>query len=283
MPITFSIIIVSWNVRDYVVACLESLASQKDERIEVIVVDNNSHDSTRDSVARYPWVTLIALDENKGFARANNTGARNARGEFLVFLNPDTVAPRDFVRKLFAHKEKSPHVRFYGPGLLNPDGTLQRSVRRLPTVADQLFRMVRGPYIFPHARVWLWYRADDFDYTHEARVEQVMGACMVIGSEEFSRLNGFDERFFLWFEEVDLCRRARSAGIQVWYTPYVEMVHHGGRSFAQLGPSKEFLFSMSTVTYFLNAGRYVSALCVCVVIPISLCFAFLGQLHIKRG
>ncbi len=279
----FSCVIVSWNVKDYLRACLRSIEAQDSTHYETIVVDNNSHDGSSDSVHTFSHVRCISLEKNTGFAYANNRGADMAQGEYLIFLNPDTVLPHNFFTHVSEYIDRNPGHTFFGPKIVNPDGSLQPSVRRLPTLSDQLFRMMRLQYVFPHVRVWRNYMAQGFNYENDHEVEQIMGACMVIRKDVFITLGGFDERFFLWFEEVDLCRRALHEGVHVWYTPHAHLTHYGGRSFAQMSPHKDMLFSMSLVRYFMNARMYFSALVIFLVSPFSLCFAYLGQLSTKRG
>ena len=276
--IKFSFIIVSWNVRDYLEECLRSLEDQIDDECEVIAVDNNSTDSTAQMFEQRKWVQAILSKENLGFARANNLGARSATGEYFVFINPDTKAQADFILRLKRFCEEHPQIAFFGGKLKNTDLSVQLSTRRLPRLSDQVFRSLKLHRIFPNARVWTNYICRDFDYDKMSRVEQIMGAFMVIRKEVFLELKGFRENYFLWFEEVDLCRRALQNGIQVWYAPDVELIHYGGQSFSRLGPKKQIFFTSSLIKYFWFNGDFISASIIALVFPINICLTYLGAL-----
>lgn len=270
-------------MRDYLEECLKSLEGQIDDECEVIVVDNNSSDSTIEMLKQYGWVIVIAAKENLGFAVANNLGVKSAKGEWLIFINPDTKARPGFILRLEKFTQENPQIVFFGGKLKNPDSTVQLSIRRLPRLSDQIFRSLKLHRAFSDSGIWNRYIARNFDYEKMARVEQIMGAFMVIKRDVFLRLDGFREDFFLWFEEVDLCRRALEKGVDIWYVPDVELMHYGGQSFSRLGPKKQILFTESLIKYFWLNGDYTSALIMVLIFPVNICLTYLGALFLKRS
>lgn len=249
-----SIIIVSWNVRELLKKCLQSInaelvASQLTG--EVIVVDNNSQDGSVEMMhADFSKTKIIANDFNAGFARANNQGVQVASGKFLLILNPDTELQLGSLRALIDCYQRHPEAGAIGPKLLNPDRTLQPSVRRLPSLAVIMATIFKLQKIKPQAKIFQNYQAVDFDYTREQKAEQIMGACMLIPRELVKNNQVFDPRYFVWFDEVDLCRELYLAGHPVYYTPTAEVVHHGGRSFIQQGTLiKQYRFLVSSAHY----------------------------------
>lgn len=253
-----SVIIVSWNVRDLLDRCLQSLYRQADEvgSVEVIVVDNNSADGTDAMIeARYPQTTLIKNTMNHGFARANNQGFSRATGELFLALNPDTELVDGCLVNAVAVMTSQPRIGILGVTHRNPDGSLQPSVRRLPTIRAMSLIFLKLAKIFPHAQALQRYYAVDFNYREPAAVEQTAGSFLLMRKIMLDAIGVFDEKFFLWFEEVDLCRRAAAAGWRVWYTPEAKIIHFGGQSFKQaLTIRNQLRFFRSCVRYFRKHG-----------------------------
>ena len=252
-----SIIIVSYKVKGLLKKCLESIQSARGGlSLEVFVVDNESGDGTDEMVRHdFGWVKFIAAGGNLGFARANNLALARAAGEYVLFLNPDTeVASDTFARALELIKSR-PKCGVLGPKMAFSDGSFQPSVRRFPTFAAISLMLLKLPKIFPHLAPIDRYLATDFDYSQEQPVDQVMGAFMLMPRAVLDKVGGFDERFFIWFEEVDLCRRVKSAGYSVIYTPEVSIIHHGGKSFAQQSlVTNQRRFFVSAFKYFVKYG-----------------------------
>lgn len=245
---TFSVIIVSWNVKAELRECLLSLRKEITLQAEVIVVDNASGDGTVDLVKEFPEVLWQLQNCNLGFARACNIGAKTSTGNILIFLNPDTRVGLNFFNTLEYFLNNHPRAQVVGGKILNSDGTLQPSVRALPSiwsgVLDSLKILGRMPQLAKK------YLQPDFDYEKEQKVEQVMGAGFIVRRDFFEKLNGFDERFFVWFEEVDFCLRTLQAGGEVWYTPNIQIEHSQGKSFKQYSYfRRHFNFSKSLWQY----------------------------------
>jgi GT2 family glycosyltransferase len=245
-----SVIIVSWNVKEYLKYCLDSLKiGVKDSLCEVVVVDNASGDGSADMVREYyPWVKLMALEKNVGFAAANNLAFKQTNGEILLLLNPDTEVENGFFEVLLDFYKQSSSVGVVGGKIINKNGTIQPSVRRFPglwsSLLDSLKLLRRFPALAPH------YLAKDFDYSKTQMTDQVMGACFAIRRELWQKLNGFDEDFWIWFEETDFCKRVWQEGIEVWYNHQMVIKHIGAASFNQLSYlERHKLFTHSLLHY----------------------------------
>lgn len=227
-----SILIVTYNSRPFVDALLDGLARQIDGLdAEVVLVDNASHDGTADAVAeRHPGVRLVRSSQNLGFAAGNNLAARHAKGRVLLLLNPDALPARGCVARGLALMNGDAGVGLAGARLLADDGSTQPSARMFPTLMQEAIVLSGLAARFPRSR-WLG-RLDRTwaDPAHAAPVDWVPGAFALVRHDLFDRLGGFDERFFLYYEEVDLCRRIQAAGFRVQYWPELRVHHIGGVS-----------------------------------------------------
>ena len=226
LPPDISVCIVNWNCRDLLRSCLESLLyHEQGARLEVIVVDNASADGAADMVAReFPEVVLVRNDHNAGFARANNQGARLARGRYLFFLNNDTAVPPETLGQLLDYAKAHPEVGILAPRLRDARGRVQRSCRTRPTVAALLHRtcLLRWTGLFRDAyRRYRW-REEELEQTRA--VEVVMGAAMLVRRDHFAACGGWDEDYAFGGEDIDLCVRV---GRAVVFYPAAEVVHHG--------------------------------------------------------
>jgi len=251
-----SVIIVSWNVREKLRNNLRALyQSEGDFSFEVSVVDNNSADGSADMVKQEsPKAKVIANSENLGFSRANNQAIKLAQGEFILLLNPDMQVEAGTLAKTLAWAKNNPQATVMSCRLVDEAGKTIRQVRRFPKFFDQLMVTLKIPHIFP--AVLHKYLVTDFNYEAAAKVDSVRGAFFLINRENWQRLAGgqeplLDERYFLWFEEVDFCRQVYQLGGEVWYTPVAECHDYVGQSFAQLprGTTQKY-FSDSMLKYF---------------------------------
>ncbi len=235
-----SVVIVSWNVRDDLRECLQSLLGTGDlgsgtgkqlSEIEVIVVDNASMDGTAETVRReFPQVKLIVNDENFGYTKANNIGIRQSRGKYILLLNPDTIVKPNALQALIECAEAHPDAGIIGAKLLNPDGSIQRSARSFPDIGAGLFRNTFLGRLFPNNPFVRRYLLTDFSYDEVREVDWVSGAAMLVRRELFERIGLLDERFWAYCEDVDLCWRAWQAGFKVLFCPNAVIVHKIGRS-----------------------------------------------------
>jgi GT2 family glycosyltransferase len=255
--INLSIIIVSWKVRELLKKCLQSIELARDNLVvEIFVVDNNSQDGTVEMVkVEFPWVKLIVNDRNLGFTRANNLALKQARGEYMLLLNPDTELNTKTLSRGLEFMRQHPDCGVLGPKMFYSDGSLQPSVRRFPTIWPILLMLFKLPKIFPNLKSVEKYLAIDFDYTKEQEVDQVLGAFMLMPKTVLDKVGLLDERFFVWFEEVDLCRRIKDDGYKVIYSPDISIIHYGGKSFSQQALVKnQWLFFSSALKYFIKHG-----------------------------
>jgi GT2 family glycosyltransferase len=223
-----SVCIANWNCRDMLRDCLQSLQSQgQGVRLETIVVDNASSDGAADMVARdFPGVVLIRNASNRGFSRANNQAARQARGRYLFFLNNDTVVPPGSIAALLRYLESHPDVAILGPRLRDGQGRTQVSYRQLPTMAALLHRtaLLRWTGLFRES--YRVYRRRSFDPTQTRRVPLLMGAAMLIPRAIFAQAGGWDESYTFGGEDIELSARL-GRRYKIVYHPAVEITHYG--------------------------------------------------------
>jgi GT2 family glycosyltransferase len=231
MP-SLTVTICSWNTCDDLRACLASLQAVREELdFEVIVVDNNSEDSSPDMVEReFPWVRLERMPKNLGFAGGHNhaIAIRNAPHAFP--LNSDTIVHTGALRRLFDFATEHPDYGIVGPKLLNPDGTLQYSCRRFPNPVAALFRNTPLGKLFPNNHFTRDYLMQDWDHTQPRDVDWVSGAAFFVRKEVIDQIGVFDEEYFMFCEDVDWCWRAWNAGFKVVYYPEAVITHAIGRS-----------------------------------------------------
>lgn len=238
-PMRLSIVIVNWNTRAYLLKALESIHAQMpDVGWEVIVVDNASHDGSGAAVAdRYPGVHLIANGDNAGYARGNNQGIERSSGEFVLLLNPDVVLPPSTLERAMAILSGASNAAALGVRLVGADGVVQRSIRGFPTPLAVACEALGLSRLFPHSRLLASYRMPWFDYDAPSEVDQPMGTFLLIRRAALESIGALDERFPIFFNEVDWCLRARRKGFTILYTPEVEILHYGGASTRQAAPA----------------------------------------------
>lgn len=248
-----SIITVSWNVKDKLRECITSVFENRgDLEIEYYVVDNASRDGTVDMLAReFPQVRVIANTQNKGFARANNQAIAASTGEFVLLLNPDMRVLPETLTRMVAWMREHPRAGVASAKLLDEQGRLNADAlpRRFPGFFDQAAILLKVPHLFPDILGhYLWH---DFDAEKEQTVNSVRGSFFMIRREVLKRLKGLDERYFIWFEEVDFCKQVWGADFEVWYVPSVTCVDYIGQSFKQQpGLWRQKQFTKSMVQYF---------------------------------
>jgi len=274
-----SIIIVNWNVRDLLKKCLESIYREtKDISFEVFVIDNASSDGSAEIVREnFPEVKLIVNAKNEGFAKANNQGIKESGGEYILLLNPDTEIFSNVFLKMIEVFKEDKKLGILGPKLLNPDKSLQSSIRRFPTLFSQTLILLKIHHLLPDLKTFKKYFARDFDYSREQSVDQVMGACFMVKRRMLEQIGFLDKKFYIWFEEVDYCKRAKKAGWNIAYTPNAEVIHYGGRSFQQkLSLEKQKMFNKSLRYYFRKHHGFLSWLWLLLINPKSLALAWLA-------
>ena len=223
-----SVVVVTYNALPWVERALESVRGH-----ETIVVDHGSTDGTLELVReRFPEARVIE-QENKGLGGGSNAGMRVATGDWFLLLNSDARAVGDAIDRLVAFAEENPEAAVVGPRLLNPDGTLQRSVRGFPTLwrlATEYFFLRK---LAPRSRALNAFYGAGFAHDRPLEADFLMGACLLIRREAADTVGLFDEAFFMFSEETDWCYRFRQAGWKVLFTPDAEFVHVGGAATRQ--------------------------------------------------
>ncbi|MGA2298516.1 MAG: glycosyltransferase family 2 protein, partial [FCB group bacterium] len=228
-----SIVIVNYNVKDLLLQCLRSLQQVSGElRTEVIVVDNHSLDG---SVAflkpLFPAVNFIELKDNLGFSKANNIGIRQATGKYVLILNPDTILEEDTLSVMYNYMESHPEVGLSGCKVLNPDGTFQLACRRgFPTPWASFCKLFGLQKLFPKSKLFARYNQTFRSVDETYYIEAVMGAFMFIRKEILDKISGFDEDFFLYGEDIDICWRIIREGWKNAYVHTTSIIHYKGES-----------------------------------------------------
>lgn len=256
-----SVITVTWNSEKLIGEQIRSVAFGC-ARIcyEQIVVDNASSDGTVELVKRdFPGIKLIANQENSGFGAANNQGVKIAQGEFLLFLNPDMRVEEGSLDTIVAWMKEHPRIGIASCKLLGEHGEANHDAmpRRFPTVWNGLALIFKIPHIFP--RVLDNYLMKDFDASREQEVDSVRGSFMLVRRELVEKLGwAFDPRYYIWFEDVDICREAKRLGYTVMYTPIISCVDYVGQSFKKRTTwwkQKQFMKSMATYFWKWSFGK----------------------------
>lgn len=230
---TLSIVIVNFNTRELLKACLRSVeASRTAWPWELFVVDNASADGSADMVAaEFPWATLIRSESNRGYAYANNLGLRRAAGSYLLLLNPDTVLPPDALQQMVEYMDAHPEAGIAGPKLVRQDGSLDLACRRsFPSPEVSFYRMLGLSKLFPRSSRFGRYNLTYLDPDRPAEVDSVVGAFMIVRSEAVSQVGMLDESFFMYGEDLDWAFRIKSRGWKVLYNPAVVVLHYKGES-----------------------------------------------------
>jgi len=272
-----SIIIVSWNVKEKLKDNLRALYESQNVNFEVFVVDNNSADGTAAMVKKYyPRVKLIVNRENFGFAKANNQAIREAGGRYILLLNPDMRVFDDTLSNMFSWMNAHENAWVAGCRLLDESARVIKQVRRFPTLTDQLAVILKIPHIFPS--VLDKYLRNDFDYFKSASVDSIRGGFFMVRQEIIKKIGLLDERFFIWFEEVDYCRRVKQAGGQVWYMPTAECIDLMGQSFKQVNLAvKQKYFRDSMLKYFKKWRPAYEYWILKIAWPVGMLIAIIGE------
>jgi len=279
-----SIIVVNWNVRPLLELCLDSIYNQtKGITYEVIVIDNASIDGSREFLQAekkfHKNLKVILNERNLGFARANNQGLKLAQGRYILFLNPDTQILDNALFKSVKFMDEHNDVGILGVQLLDNNKKIQPSVRTFPTIGSQSLILLKLHHLFPKIPVLRRYFLYDFNYQKLQEVDQVMGAFLMTRKKIIDKIGGFDENFFLWFEEVDFCKRVKENRWKVVYNPEIKILHYGHQSFRQAMPvEKQKIYNKSMFFYFKKHYPLSKIYFLYLLQYISLILAWLFQL-----
>ncbi len=227
-----SIVILNYKRAGLVKQCIKGIVKLAAVPYEIIVVDNNSQDDIEKVVDQFYQVRLIKAKKNRGFAAGNNLGIKQAQGEFIMIINPDIAVLEGSIEAMVQFLEQHPEAGMVVPQLLNPDGSIQMSVMRFPTLLIPLYR-----------RTWLertkkgqskldWYLLREWDHQSIREIEWALGACMMVRRQALNEVGLMDERYFLYVEDTDWCRRFWQQGWKIYYLPSAKMVHYHARESA---------------------------------------------------
>jgi GT2 family glycosyltransferase len=227
-----SIVIICWNDFKVIQDCLKSIyAEMTPFESEVIVSDNGSTDASIPFIKEhFPKVRIIENGANLGFAKGNNVGIRVANGEYVLILNPDTIIHGKSLEKLASYADRHPEAGAFGCRVLNPNGSDQGPARPLPTMRGYLIAALGLRWL---GHISSWFESDkyvDWDGSTEREIGFQYGCCVMLRRAVLNQINGFDERFFYHFEEVDLCFRVWKTGWPILFCPDAEITHLGGQS-----------------------------------------------------
>ena len=246
-----SIIILTYKDIELAKQCLASIF-KADLKLdyEIIVVDNGSSDSGIDEVEKIEHVKLIKSEKNLGFSGGNNLGLKKAQGDYILILNPDVIIESGGIEKMIEFLKNNPQVGLAGPKLVNDDGSLQYSCRRFYKFLTPLYRRTfLGKFSFGKKELRK-IMMKDFDHEENGPVDWLLGACFLTTNKHLDKVGLLDERFFLYFEDMDLCRRFWQAGFQVYYFANTKFVHLYKRDSARK------IFSLACVYHLQSWLKY---------------------------
>lgn len=281
-----SIIIVNWNTGALLADCIRSIQKlpEYDRISAVVVIDNNSSDESLQKAITAclddEKISFVRSGENLGFARASNVGIRRLPEHDtsdVLLLNPDTIVHEGSIAALLDALDDADKTGIVGSRLQYPNERHQESVRRFPTPLILATIFLKIHRMWPSFGPWKKYMAHDFDYSKRQEVDQVMGASFLIRREVIEAIGILDESFWVWFEEVDFCKRAKAAGWNIEYVPESVVTHYGGVSFHQLaGLKKSWPFVASALTYARKHFSGISVFLLYLLVPITVLLAMLA-------
>lgn len=250
--IILSIIIVGYNVEKWLVICLNSIfKNQPDIHFEVIYIDNGSQDATLEKLSCFKCIKIVKNSSNLGFTKACNQGAAVARGKYLLFLNSDTEILDGSLEKMVDYLEKNHSAGVIGPRLFNNhqfDLQISSTGDLTPVRAIFSFSLLKD--LLPHTRLVREYLLSDWQRNSIREVGAVSGAALMIRNSIFKKINGFDEQFFLYFDESDLCLRVKNLGKKIIFYPEAKIIHYGGKTTEKMPAEAHQFFLQSRFKFF---------------------------------
>ncbi len=251
MTADLAVSIVSYRTPDLLRRCLAALAGERGRlELQVIVVDNASGDGSADLVQReFPWAQVIVNVTNRGFGAAHNQALRAADARYWLVLNSDAAPAPGALAMMVSYLDGHPDVAVVGPRLRYPDGSVQPSRRRYPTVATLFFESTQLQRIWPDNTILRRYYIAERDDDTEQDVDWLVGACLCVRARAAADVGLFDERFFMYSEEIDWCRRFRAAGWRIVYLPSAEVAHVEGASTSQDLATRDRHFQQAKLQY----------------------------------
>jgi len=260
--VDLSIIIVSWNTKDYLLKCLNSIYRNiKNMTFEIIVIDNASSDGSTEMIRlKFFDVILIENKQNIGFGAANNQAIKRSGGKYVLILNPDTEILGESLNTMVTFLNENPKVGIVGPKILNPDNSIQLTcARNFPTLATEFFWLTSLVRRFPKNRVIGHYLMSYWDHNDRRRVDCLSGACMMVRRDTLEKLGLFDEDYFMYGEDVDLCYHIKKSGWQIWYLPEAQIIHSGGESSKRISETAPVYDRQSIQLFFKkHHGEFIA-------------------------
>ena len=261
---SFSIIIVNWNSGIQLKECVESVKKSSFENSilnKVVVVDNDSKDNSLELVEalNFEKLEIIKNNENLGFGKACNIGAKDSSSDFILFLNPDAMVYEDTFHKLFDYIEKNDNsdVVVYGVQLIGDDGKVQRTCARFPSLSNFLVKVLGLNKL--NSKYFETYHLEEWNHNETKQIDHVIGAFYLIKREIFNSINGFDERYFVYFEDLDLSKRVHDSGYKTMYISEIQAYHKGGGTSEQVKALRFFYSTRSSLIYsFKHLGFFKS-------------------------
>ncbi len=276
-----SIIIVNYNVKEFLQNLIHSIEKASSTITkEIIIIDNASDDGSVDFIKeKFPYVKLNANQNNLGFGKANNIGLKEVRGKYILLINPDTIVAEDTFEKMIRFFENNPDAGLAGCKILNPDGTLQLACRRSFPGPWTSFTKVTGlSTFFNKSKIFARYNLTYLDENQTYEVDAISGSFMMMRRKVYDKVGGFDEQFFMYGEDLDFCYRVQKAGFKVYYVHSTQIIHYKGESTkrSSLDETKVFYSAMHLfVKKHLSSSLLVS-LILRSAIAVRSVFAFLG-------
>ena len=235
-----SVVTVNYKTKDYVEKMLESLFLYHEKsKVEVFIVENGSGEDLSDLEVKYPSVKFIISEVNRGFAGGCNLAINEASGDYILLVNPDIIFTSDSIYQIEKKMNDNPEVGVGGIGLKNLDGSTQACVWRFPKPLNQLVLLTKLHHVFSNIKPIKKWLMKDFDYSKTQDVDQVMGAFFCIRKEVIEQIGLLDDGFFIWYEEVDFCKRTVDAGWYVRYFSEISAKHKKGSSFERVATMKK--------------------------------------------
>jgi GT2 family glycosyltransferase len=273
-----AVVIVSFNVRDLLRDCLQSVLAPEGVSLELVVVDNASSDGSVEMVLQeFPSVCLIKNDRNRGFSAASNQGIKATRGAYVLSLNPDTVLHAGALASLAGYLDGHPAVGAVGPKIVRPDGSLDLAARRsFPSPAVAFFRLTLLSRLFPHNPRFARYNLTDRSPDEEQEIDSGTAACLMLRREALDQVGNFDEDYFMYGEDLDLCFRLKAAGWRIMYLPTAVVLHIKGQSSQQRSNAMLRAFHRSMWIFFKKHYRQRTPAAAVVMIRLGIELRSLG-------
>jgi GT2 family glycosyltransferase len=258
-----SLVIVNWNTKDLVLKCIKSAFETREAfSQEIIVVDNASSDGSAEAIERdYPEVIVIRNEENYGFARANNIGIARSKGRYICLVNSDVQVLGRTIGYLIDYMDQNPRVGIAGPKILWPDLTLQDSCRKFPTLWTKLCETVALNRLVPNSIVFSGEHMQSFAHDRIMKVDSLAGCFMMIRKTALKEVGLFDEEYFIYSEETDLCKRFSADGWDIEFLPEVCVVHHHAASTAKDPVRFAIMQQRSLLKYWTKHHSLLSRAC----------------------